>query len=71
MMKEQNFTEKVIGIISTIDEEESDNIAKAAKIVYDSMRNKGLLHVFCTGHSHMMAEELFYRAGALCKSILY
>ncbi len=59
------FTKKVIELIQAIDREESESISAAAKLIYDSMRQKGLLHVFCTGHSHMMAEELFYRAGGL------
>lgn len=59
------YTDKTIELIRAIDKNEKGNIDKAAEIVYNAMRNKGLLHVFCTGHSHMMAEELFYRAGGL------
>lgn len=65
IMEHKLFTNKVIELINTIDKEETENIENAAKIIYNSMINKGLLHIFCTGHSHMMAEEMFYRAGGL------
>ncbi|MEG1706156.1 MAG: SIS domain-containing protein [Clostridia bacterium] len=64
-MDNTNFTQYVLNLINDIDKYESDNIAKAGKLIYNAMRNKGLLHIFCTGHSHMMAEEMFYRAGGL------
>lgn len=64
-MNSQNFTQKINELIHAIDRDESENIKKAAKIIFESMKRDGLLHVFSTGHSHMMAEELFYRAGGL------
>jgi len=64
-MEKNDFTDKVIGLIKIIDEEETKNIEEAAALIYRSMRENGLLHIFCTGHSHMMAEEMFYRAGGL------
>lgn len=59
------FTNKIIEGIKTIDIEESDNIKACAKIMFDAMINEKVVHVFATGHSHMFAEELFYRAGGL------
>ncbi|MEQ1876235.1 MAG: SIS domain-containing protein, partial [Bdellovibrionia bacterium] len=38
---------------------------KAARKIFDSLKNGGVLHVFGTGHAHMIAEELFHRAGGL------
>ncbi|MDD3171891.1 MAG: SIS domain-containing protein [Bacilli bacterium] len=64
-MNYENFTCKVTELINIINVEETKNIEKAALIIYQAMRQKGLLHIFCTGHSHMMAEEMFYRAGGL------
>ncbi len=66
-MKNTNFTFKVIDLIKTIDKEETKNIEEASKLIYRSINENGLLHVFCTGHSHMMAEEMFYRAGGLAQ----
>jgi uncharacterized phosphosugar-binding protein len=43
------------------------NVDAAARLVADSLANGGELHAFGTGHSHMLAEELFYRAGGLVR----
>lgn len=59
------FTNKIIDGIKLIDIEETNNIQKCAKIMFDAMKNEKIVHVFATGHSHMFAEELFYRAGGL------
>lgn len=60
-----NYANIVKNIIDEIEEKENDNIKKAAKILFSTMKNGGILHVFATGHSHMVAEELFYRSGGL------
>ena len=59
------FTKEVIHLITLVDEKESENIKKASKLILETFKNKGIVHVFATGHSHMFAEELFYRAGGL------
>lgn len=45
--------------------EQGDAIECAAKLLAGSIAAGGLVHVFGSGHSHMMAEEVFYRAGGL------
>ena len=40
-------------------------IEQAAEMLAECIANGGLVHVFGSGHSHMMAEEVFYRAGSL------
>lgn len=62
-MKE--FYDKVNELITLVEKEENDNIKKTASILYNNFLNDGLVHVFATGHSHMFAEELFYRSGGL------
>lgn len=42
-------------------------IEDAGKIVAETVKNNGFIYTFGTGHSHMMAEELFYRAGGLAR----
>lgn len=59
------FKEKVIELINRIDDEEMHNIQEAAKLVFPFLKNEKIIHVFATGHSHMFAEELFYRSGGL------
>ncbi|HEX4923563.1 MAG TPA: SIS domain-containing protein [Bdellovibrionales bacterium] len=38
---------------------------KIATKIFESLNNGGVFHVFGTGHAHMIAEELFHRAGGL------
>ena len=42
-------------------------IEQAGGIVAETVMNEGFVYTFGTGHSHMMAEELFYRAGGLAR----
>lgn len=44
---------------------ELPNIQKAADFVTESCKQGGRFYVFGTGHSHMVAEELYLRAGGL------
>ena len=45
--------------------DEGPNIEAAAEIMAGCIADGGVVHVFGSGHSHMMAEEVFYRAGGL------
>lgn len=45
--------------------EEKDNLEKASDLIVNSIQNQGKLFVFGSGHSHMIAEELYIRAGGL------
>ncbi len=45
--------------------DEEDAMILAAQWCADTIAGGGLLHVFGAGHSHMAAEEAFYRAGGL------
>ena len=62
-MKE--FNEQVIKLINLVEEAENNKIKLAASILYNSFVEDGVVHVFATGHSHMFAEEMFYRSGGL------
>lgn len=58
----------LIGAIRILEEimtEEWSSISDAADAVASTISSGGLVHVFGTGHSHMLAEEMFYRAGGL------
>ena len=57
------YHKKIQSIINKIIKEESSKITKAAKLIKNSCLDGGQLYVFGTGHSHMMAEESFHRAG--------
>ncbi len=61
----REFTTKVKELIDILYSKEKYNIKEAAKLIFESIKDGGVLHVFATGHSHMLAEEMFYRAGGL------
>ncbi len=44
---------------------EGPHIEAAAAMMAGSIAGGGIVHVFGSGHSHMMAEEVFHRAGGL------
>lgn len=44
---------------------EGPRIEAAAKMIAACIAGGGIAHVFGSGHSHMMAEEVFHRAGGL------
>ena len=54
-------------LIERLSTEEWPNIAAAARAVALALQAGGTIHVFGTGHSHMLAEELYYRAGGLVR----
>ena len=59
----QQYFETVSQTLSTIFAQETDKIEQAGNILAETLKKDGLLYVFGCGHSHMLAEELFYRAG--------
>ncbi len=62
------LTSAIEKILST----QRENMIKAADMIKDTISNDGLIYVFGCGHSHILAEEAFYRAGGLaCVSPLF
>ncbi len=57
------YLENLQRILREIREQEADALQQAATMVADALQGGGLLYLFGTGHSHMLALELFYRAG--------
>ncbi len=54
-------------IIEKIATDGAKNIEKTAELFSDALINNRKIFLFGTGHSHMLSEELFYRAGGLVK----
>jgi uncharacterized phosphosugar-binding protein len=52
-------------ILERIRCEQAQNIEAAAEIVADSLAAGGVVHTFGTGHSHLIADEAFFRAGGI------
>lgn len=49
--------------ITLATEEQEEKLIELSEILANCVKNEGILHVLGTGHSHMISEELFYRAG--------
>ncbi|MBO0991962.1 SIS domain-containing protein [Bacillus sp. SD088] len=64
-----NLVDRYIGELekqlNAIRTSQKDNIQKAADRIADSIAKGGILHIFGSGHSHMIAEDVFHRAGGL------
>lgn len=48
-------------------EQASDSIGAAGRMVSECFNRDGMLYVFGSGHSHVFAEEAFYRAGGAAR----
>nr|WP_296064929.1 SIS domain-containing protein [uncultured Actinoplanes sp.] len=57
------YAARIQGILGEAFDQELASVRLAAALVADSWSAGGVLHVFGSGHSHMFAEEAFYRAG--------
>jgi uncharacterized phosphosugar-binding protein len=67
MRKIVDYITNVQNLINQILETQLENIEAAGAIVAQTIERDGFVYTFGTGHSHMMAEELFYRAGGLAR----
>jgi len=56
---------RVGAMIGRLRDEQLESIREAGRLVAGVLRADRLVHVFGTGHSHMLAEEGLYRAGGL------
>jgi uncharacterized phosphosugar-binding protein len=55
----------VIERLASLTQTHGATIRAAAELLAERVGRGGLIHVFGAGHSHMLAEELFFRAGGL------
>lgn len=51
--------------VNKVEEKESGTLERAANIIAQQISRGGILYLFGCGHSHLLAEEVFYRAGGL------
>ena len=53
------------GVLERVIASQSEPIGLAAEAISRAISQGGILHTFGTGHSHLIAEEFYYRAGGL------
>ena len=61
----KKYLEYVAEILNKTIDTQEEALENAAEIVSKSCENGGRFYVFGSGHSHMVAEEIYIRAGGL------
>ncbi|GAB4336632.1 MAG: sugar isomerase domain-containing protein [Candidatus Abyssubacteria bacterium] len=64
-MHEETYIARLVTLLGGLIERNRSEIERAADIVARSLTANGVLHVFGTGHSSLIAQEAFMRAGSL------
>lgn len=59
----RDYWKQVEQVLERVRQTQGEKIEKAAGIVADCFAADGILYVFGCGHSHIIGEDLFYRAG--------
>ncbi len=60
-----HYFQKLRELLDIVEKDEKEKVKKAAQKVSECVQHDGIIHLFGCGHSHMIGEELFYRAGGL------
>ena len=61
----KTYLKNFVGLLEKLEATQETVIDRIAEVCAESIYNGGLLYFFGTGHSHMICEEPFYRAGGL------
>jgi uncharacterized phosphosugar-binding protein len=64
-MLAEKYGEIITGKLEKLTVEQEATLDQAARMICDSMQKGGMLHVFGSGHSHLIAREVVGRAGSL------
>ncbi|MBY9079916.1 SIS domain-containing protein [Paenibacillus sp. HN-1] len=59
------FVNRIIAQIEVVKAQEQGSIGTAAEWIAEVIAQGGLVHLFGCGHSHLLVEDLFYRAGGM------
>jgi uncharacterized phosphosugar-binding protein len=61
----RDYFRRLYDIIEEMLGSQARNIESVSRLMADSIASDGIVHLFGSGHSHMIAEEVFHRAGSL------
>ncbi|MDQ0339341.1 putative phosphosugar-binding protein [Caldalkalibacillus uzonensis] len=61
----QQYIKRIKALIAELEQGQKVNMRKAAEKVAEGLAKGGIIQLFGAGHSHLLAEEVFYRAGGL------
>ena len=63
MQNIQKYKKEIINLLEKISSNQQDKFFKVAQEFYKTYKKNGMIYIFGTGHSHMLAEEGHFRAG--------
>ena len=61
----ERYFEKSLEIVQRIRDSQKDNIMRASELMADCTAQGGIIRTFGCGHSHLIAEDIFWRAATL------
>jgi len=61
----KKYFAEITKIAETIEKTQEGNIQRASSLIGNTIENDGIIHTFGVGHSHIVAEDVFWRAGTL------
>lgn len=70
MNSAEKYIAEIKRLINEVEEKQAEAIEKSASLIADALCGEGYVFTFGTGHSHLLAEEIFYRAGGLARVYL-
>lgn len=59
------YFKRISELLQHVETKEIQAMNQAAEKIAASIQSEGIIHVFGCGHSHILAEEVYYRAGGL------
>lgn len=63
----QIYLDELVRLLTDVRSSQEEAIFETATLVANTVTADGIIHIFGTGHSHILAEEIFYRAGGLAQ----
>lgn len=64
-MYSTQYAQRIYDVLNDVETTQKENIEKAASLIAGSLADDGVLHVFGSGHSAMIGQEISRRAGGL------
>ena len=61
----KEYLKNIYALLEKLEKTQENTIDQVASVCAEAISHGGLLYFFGTGHSHMICEEPFYRAGGL------
>ena len=63
----ERYIEEIQRLVEIVPKAQAEPMTRAAELIADALCGEGYVFTFGTGHSHLLAEEIFYRAGGLAR----